>query len=105
IRSDRVLADAAAHAVGTEVFPAHGVLSALKAHQTLRASSVSRTSWTRTKRAPFCTASTAATTLPMTRSSTGRPVRSPIVRLRERPARIGYPSDANFVHVREVDVL
>ena len=82
---DGRLAHAPANAVGAEVSPAHRESSI----QVFSASTVSFTSCTRTMLAPFCAARTAAATLPELRSSIARPVRSPIMRLRETPTTSG----------------
>ena len=59
------------------------------ADQTFSASTVSRTSWTRTTAAPRATAASAAATLAAIRSPTGRPVSAPSIDLRDRPASTG----------------
>src|SRR4029453_3139452 len=59
------------------------------ARQTRSASTVSRTSCPRTREAPRCTAASAAAMLPAILSSTSRPVRRPIVDLRDKPASTG----------------
>src|SRR5437016_516040 len=56
---------------------------------------VSFTSCTRSMFAPRCSASTARARLPARRCSTGRPVITPSVDLRERPASTATPSDWN----------
>src|SRR5689334_10209995 len=100
IGRDGRLAHAAANAVGAEEFAGH-----FRARRTFIASTVSLTSWTRTSFAPFCTARRAAATLPARRSSTARPVISPMVRLRERPATTGKPSAARRGSARKSCLL
>src|SRR5579864_1483269 len=106
LRRDRRFADAAAHAVRAEIaaWPRWVVLHCSVrgglseagqgsiAFQTASASRVSRTSWTRTIRAPRSTAASAAAILPASLSPTSRPVIDPIVDFRESPARTGWPS-------------
>src|SRR6185369_14149242 len=59
------------------------------ASQTLSASTVSATSCTRTMRAPFCTAASAAATLATSRCEASRPVSTPSEDLRDHPASTG----------------
>ena len=114
---NRLLTHAAAHTVGTEIAflrhvtahliqPAHPTLRSRRkneeavpssghrpapstARQTLSASTVSRTSCTRTIAAPRATAESAAAMLPAVRSPTSRPVSAPMVDLRDRPTATG----------------
>src|SRR5690606_16038166 len=75
--------------------PLRGCGTDSTARQTRSASTVAATSWTRTMRAPRCTATRCAATEPWTRSSgPARPVSSPMLRLRDRPASTGTPSSA-----------
>src|SRR5207253_4696830 len=57
---DRKLPDPPSNPIGPEILSRHAPNSI----HTLIASTVSLTSWTRTRLAPFCTASRAAATLP-----------------------------------------
>ena len=103
---DRRLADRAADAVGAEIGSAHGVVSVRResarlsaagvaARQTVSAATVAATSWTRTMRAPRCTASTAAATLAASsRARSAGVARGRVDRCRHaRQRRLARPAD------------
>src|SRR6185436_6589957 len=105
VDSERMLADATAHAVGSEVFSCHdgnplfsgyclqptAFPASLSATATFTASTVAATSCVRTMLAPARTAAVATATPPATRSSTARPSSTPNIDLRDTPISTGQP--------------
>ena len=76
-----------------------------KAVQTLMASTIGATSWTRTTRAPCRHAASDEATDADARSTTGRPVILPRNPLRDVPIRIAHPSVSNRSRFRKISRL
>ena len=102
IHSHRVVADPAADAIGTEVFPCINSFSLLlTARSTRIASTVAATSCTRTICAPLRTAMTASATLPPAARPPSRPVSFATIDFRDSPTSYWHAERVEFWQICE----